>query len=1500
MKKLLLVFSLGIFASTAMALQPDPGIIKKTHGTRTATRPIELAPLSSIGKTAQSSKSKAPKQRVTPKATSVEGLCIYPARGWYNILPDGTLKWSMPTGANISSTGFVRNGEIYSFYHSLASDNTVVAAGIEVLDLVSGTVKATYPENVFDSAVNVPVLSAYDEASDVAYMVTYNSSGTGYTLQKFDPKTRTYTDLGISVANDWLDMGWNPSDNSAYLLTETGILKRYDSKGKRFVQTNTLSYDMTDYPNDMVYSPKDEAFIVPIDSYDEDDYPCTDIILLPVTGNHRYVGTVTGNPQYSILHIPDRYVDANAPKAPVLKSWDVEGPALSGSFTVELPSQFEGGSSISGNVYLECTLDGTPISGNYSGAPGSTVTIPVNGTEGLHEYSLTPYVLGNDGKINGSVLKFSRCLGNDTPERPTGVTLNETKVTWNAVTTGVNKGYVDAAAITYDVYVDKVKMNAAPISGTSLDITIPASATVAHIAEVYAVHAGKISEPGISSKYYAEGPLSLPVYLGPDEDETDMDQDLIAMFTPVKDILNTEPLRGWRYDDQSEQTGGFYCLAPKASSTGDASNEWLFLPAVNFPDKESFYKFTMDVWSANHYFTTTETFEVAISRTPSARGAIIIQEPVYVYKSPHFEQSETMFQVPEAGEWYIGIHYISPIGSYRLYARNFRVEQPNSAADSPASVENLRSTAAADGVLKAILNFNMPVNSISGKALDPATVITARAVSKGGEASVQGTPGQPMTMEVPTVQGDNIITVTTSSDKGEGKLAETVVYCGVYAPDKPIVTPVTAPDNMSVTLEIDLEPYNEKGQFTGPDDQEVIIYRRISDEWREAANIGRARTWTFECPANSAQAEYHFAAGAANAAGECEELSAIQINLGPLYSLPMNETFRTVNDNLKLEYTPFAIEGLSYLASQWAYGDPTLADPDAANQSGNCMAATYDGESQVHLPRFSTLGLNNVKIDLSLFFGNNTAESVTVFATSPALEMEPVATFTPKSGSGWEHKLVSLPKAFQNQPWVQIYIRVKIVGYSQWFLMDSYSIANYPEDMVTISGISGASRGAVGESMNYTVEIENAGTKDVDMPQYTFKVLGDNGLIGDFTAVDAPATLTAGKKATLNFNFTPKGTDVGDALIRFNLEGQPAQAVTEIEKQVKVLTARIPVVADLEASVVEGTSNVALSWTKPIFIEDFEAADTWSYAENIRGFRNIDLDESRVWTITEIDFPGEGAAKAFQVFNSTITDNKSLAAHSGEQHLLCMSPKTGETNDWLISPEIKGGSKVSFWMNICSADYPETLLVMYSTTGNNPDDFKNTLDDGYICPEEAKWEKHEFTLPADARYFAIHHVGEDGNEQFGLMIDDIAYEAASNANSPESYNVYRDDTLVGTGIVSESFIDEGVAASLPARYYVKSVATINGEKVESDRSNVIWATGDSSVDGISGGIATIETGNGEVLMKGFDIGTDYTITNVAGVVIAKGKIAADTERCKLSAGVYIVKCGTTAVKVVVE
>ena len=62
----------------------------------------------------------------------------------------------------------------------------------------------------------------------------------------------------------------------------------------------------------------------------------------------------------------------------------------------------------------------------------------------------------------------------------------------------------------------------------------------------------------------------------------------------------------------------------------------------------------------------------------------------------------------------------------------------------------------------------------------------------------------------------------------------------------------------------------------------------------------------------------------------------------------------------------------------------------------------------------------------------------------------------------------------------------------------------------------------------------------------------------------------------------------------------------------------------------------------------------------------------------------------------------------------------------------------------------------------------------------------------------------------------------------------------------------------------------------------------------------ISGGKGVVTMRGFAAGTAYSVSNAAGMVMAAGNIENDTETVALPAGIYIVRCGSAAVKVVVR
>ena len=1447
---------------------------------------------------------KAPGLKASIKATDITGYLSYATYpGWYSVTyPSPTKIWGAPSGMRCDA-GFVRDGVLYAFY-TVSNGQMLTDAGLRKIEESTGNVLEEVPFNIFDSYAEVVVSAAYDPANDVAYVVTYNRTGSATILQRYNPQDGTYTELGVTVSDENfpMAMAWNPAESTLCILTFDGDMVKYDTKARKFSTVCHYTYDFDEYRGAMTYSAKDGLFIGCVASYNEYYTETTDVVTMDMKGNIGYVSTFDSDYQWSMLHSNDRYVSADAPGNIEIKSVNVTGTATNGTITATLPSTLANGNAISGRVYVQFSIDGTEISANTSGTPGSDVNISFSSTEGLHRFTLTPYILGTEGKVFGMPSNINRYLGADTPAAPQNVTLTETLVKWSAVTTGENNGYIDASKVTYNVYIDGKLINSTPVSATQLNVTLPDNGQVSHKAAVEAMCGGKTSAQGVSSPLYSDGPLSVPCIITPEAGQTELAQEVIDMFTIVKDPLNNKgALYGWTYDYQGRHetgpTGGFYCLNPSVSDNGETANEWLFLPAVTLDDTNTYYRLSVDLSADAHAFSKTETYEIGISQRNTGARTTILREATQVKKGKEFTTSETLFKVSEPGVYYLGIHFISPFETFRLYARNFRVEKIVSSPEAPAEVTTLRATGSERGALSAVVTFNMPVKNIGGGDINASTDITATVSTEAGEVSVTGKPGAKITATVPALQGENTVKVSTSSAAGTGRVAETQVYCGVYRPGNPIVEYTVTPDNNTITLTWELDDYNENDQFAGPDDCTFTVYRRIGDDWRPAANVGKNHTWSYTNTEPNTQDIYQFGVAATNVAGSSPEIVTVGTILGKPYTLPMNETFPYSGETVNMSYEPFMIEHLSYLPASWSFVDPADIDPLAANSTGIALHAYWEAMTQITLPKFTTTGMHNVKADLSIFFGDVTPELITVYASSPSALMEPVAYFTRNDGKGWTSKLISLPPSCQNQGWVSLTIGLDIKGYSQHFMLDSYSIADYPAEMVTLSSFDGPTIGVVGETSRFTAVLENVGTSTVVLPSYTLQVLGDNG-VTPLTATDAPARIDAGQKVTLNFDYTPKAADTGSQLLRFNLLGQPAGAVTDADHEMTVLNARLPIVSDLAATTSD--NSVTLTWTTPKHVESFEAFEPWDYSEEMRGFRNLDLDGGTVLGIGEVSFLGKYQPKGYQVFSSTITDNPYLQARTGNHLLLAMAAANGPTSDWLISPEVAGGSEVSFWINVLLDEYPETVLVMASSTGNDPDDFEE-IDGGYCCPDAAGWTHFSVKLPADARYFALWHVADDGTQQFGFLLDDLSFEPLHPSVTLESYNLYRDGELIAKELTSCGFTDTETDADTPHMYVVRSVGTVNGEKVESDRSNVVWSGDAGSLGNLTANShRTITAGKGCVVLKGFAQGNTARVYNAAGSEIAAARITAAETSVNVAPGIYMVECNGHRAKVAVK
>ena len=94
----------------------------------------------------------------------------------------------------------------------------------------------------------------------------------------------------------------------------------------------------------------------------------------------------------------------------------------------------------------------------------------------------------------------------------------------------------------------------------------------------------------------------------------------------------------------------------------------------------------------------------------------------------------------------------------------------------------------------------------------------------------------------------------------------------------------------------------------------------------------------------------------------------------------------------------------------------------------------------------------------------------------------------------------------------------------------------------------------------------------------------------------------------------------------------------------------------------------------------------------------------------------------------------------------------------------------SFYAKSYNANYPESFKVLYSTTGNDIDNFIEV--ESYSDVPDV-WTEYTFPVPEGSVYFAIFC---DSDNAFMFFVDDVTYTPA-NAESLNltilGYNIYR-------------------------------------------------------------------------------------------------------------------------------
>ena len=469
-------------------------------------------------------------------------------------------------------------------------------------------------------------------------------------------------------------------------------------------------------------------------------------------------------------------------------------------------------------------------------------------------------------------------------------------------------------------------------------------------------------------------------------------------------------------------------------------------------------------------------------------------------------------------------------------------------------------------------------------------------------------------------------------------------------------------------------------------------------------------------------------------------------------------------------------------------------------------------------------------------------------------------------------------------------------------MMDSYTIKDPVAQDVAVVELAGSKSTMVGNPQYYDVKIENNGYETIAVPDVKCELINAKGeVVKTLEASDIPMAteFAPAEQLTFQFEFIPTVDFVGNFTLRASFDNADMIAdnnAKEIPLLVKL--GADPIVTDLEASYVEGGQSVELTWTAPVLtlgLEDFEDMTSFAYDEQLGDFKNIDGDGCSTWIFESWTYPDNGLPKGFQVFDySQVTINDpTFEPYSGDKYLMAISPDDMVTaaDDWLISPEINGGSVVSFQLAIINQFYaPEYIEVRYSSTTDDISEFKTVER---FSKSTLGWELFTAQLPADAKYFALHYISTN---TFGIMIDDLTYSPVGETAEIVGYNIYRDGKKIAEKVAEPRYIDE----NLEVKDYVYNVTVVvnkDGEEVEYPMSNNAYANLLSVEDVVSDN--AIYANDGCIVLSGF-AGKEYGVYTIDGICVASRIAESDIERIKVAPNVYVIKVGTRVEKIILK
>lgn len=1062
-------------------------------------------------------------------------------------------------------------------------------------------------------------------------------------------------------------------------------------------------------------------------------------------------------------------------------------------------------------------------------------------------------------------------------------------LSWNKPQTGLYDSPYDETSLAYKVirYPGAVEVSAGQ-TAIGFAETLP-DQLASYYYSVTPSAAGKTGE-SVSSNKVAFGSAIVPPYC--EQFEAADALDLYSVFD-----LNGDD-KTWGYDASGK-------TVRYAWSSANDADDWLISPPFQF-EAETVYKLSFKVKSSS-FFGENLRVTMGDEAKPEAQSVELMDLPNL--KEDNWVVKNLLITTEQSSVKHFGFYAYSVKDMMYITVDSITVVK-YAALKAPGAVTDAIATPAPMGEMMASLSFKTPAVTYGGASLASLSKVELYVNQSEVPAHTFVAPQTGATLDWvhnDPVNGLNSYRLVPYNEHGQGMEMQVSCYCGVDSPDDVTnVWGVSANGGKDAVITWDAPVDGQHGGYIIPSEVKYTVLKYSNSTWTQLATDLTSLSYTdADAGPASGIAAVQYGILAFNSVGDAPGLImsvSATILLGTPYTLPYLESFPAA----ALTTSPWVLS-VETGAGKWALYNTMSAD----NDNGCAGVTNASGENKTTMTgtKLTLSDISNPVYSFYVYHNSSYSDDYVLAAKAMFDDARPVvvAEIRMNEASGWVRHEISLTDHI-GQTMVPIF-ESTMPGAGEVFV-DVVQVEDMVDYDLEITSFTAPNTIAPGNPAEVVAVVTNRGGKAAAGYQVQFYQDGAAVEVFEGSALESKASAAYALPVASNI-MNAGEIRIYSAKVLFASDMNPDNDESE-ELELHITMPSYPSVTDLNAENME--EGIRLSWSEPYSsvtapVTDDISAYTPFSTSNIGKWTLHDGDGQTTYSIENLPpYENQYGVMAYQVWTPSLlgmdaetypmwtprSGNNCLISWASSGVMPDESQVAPKNDDWLISPEVRGGSVLSFYAMEPTDTYGhEKFEVLVSVSTNSISDF--TVLSSEMLLQKGVWTNYTYTLGADVKYFAIRYVSKD---IFALLVDDIDYTPAdgeSMALELQGYNIYRKGVRINDALIpSSSYLD---AEHLEDGIYSYAVSTVynEGESALSNMATVIV----SSMNENRTSRYEVTTSSRKITVKGAgSLPVDvYTSDGrkVATVVSASEVISFPVE-----AGVYIVKVEETPVKVIVR